>query len=87
MFATIKFHYAQQEQLLTIDARQGNFPGMLNERYFIVHYNTKEKSSSPDDNKTHGALITYNGKKQVIRLWRNTGFDRDILLYKVGISI
>lgn len=67
-FSTIKFHYAQKEQILTIDARQGNFPGMLNERYFIVHYNTKATSLSPDVNKNQGAVITYNGKKQVIHL-------------------
>ena len=68
MLSKIKFLYSENDHALTIDAREGTFPGMLEKRYFILHYNTKEKSLALDFEKQEGSVITYNGKKQTIQL-------------------
>jgi len=41
--ATIPFHWNDQAKTLTIDAREGGFPGMLKERTFRVVFVTKEQ--------------------------------------------
>lgn len=68
LLSKIKFLYSEKDHALTIDAREGTFPGMLEKRYFIVRYTTKEKPSALDFDKKEGTVITYNGKKQTIHL-------------------
>lgn len=68
MYSTIKFSYSENAHTLTINNREGTFPGMLEKRYFLIRYTTKEKPSALDLDKKEGALISYNGKKQTIQL-------------------
>ncbi len=59
IYSTITFHWYDAKKLLTIDDRQGSFPGMLKERRFNVVFVKAGKESGNKNNK----IITYIGKK------------------------
>ncbi len=70
VYATIAFHWNDVRRQLTIDARKGEFPGMLKTRSFQVvivgknHGTGVEVTGSPD------RAIAYNGEEQTIQFPR-----------------
>ncbi len=68
LYTTIDFHWDNLKQQLTISARKGTFPGMIENRVFHIvlvkngHGTGVEVTEKPD--KT----TNYQGKKKVIRL-------------------
>lgn len=68
IYSTIRFLYSENNKTLVIDKREGEFPGMLKNRYFRIKFVTKEKRIPLDFNKKEGVVIKYNGTKQVISL-------------------
>jgi len=67
MYSNIFMHYSEAGKKLTIEKREGQFPGMLQKRYFRIKYITREKSAPLSfDNK--GTLITYTGNTQIVSL-------------------
>lgn len=67
-FATIGFHYSDSDRKLMIGKREGQFPGMLINRYFRVKFVSKEKPLSLELEKKEGVLIKYNGNAQTLSL-------------------
>jgi len=67
MYSTIIIHYTEANKKLTIEKREGQFPGMLQKRYFRVKYITREKAM-PLVFDNRGTLITYTGNAQTISL-------------------
>ncbi|KOS04891.1 alpha-xylosidase [Flavobacterium akiainvivens] len=66
-FSRIGFHYNEAAGTLTIDAREGEFNGMLKNRTFtVVTVNKTAPKAFTFDAK--GKTVTYNGTKQVISL-------------------
>ena len=68
MFANIGFEYNDADQTLTIQQREGTFPGMLKERVFIIKYITKSNPVKLDLDNRRGILVKYNGSKRVVAL-------------------
>lgn len=68
MYSTIKFSYSENAHTLTINNREGTFPGMLEKRFFLIRYITRENPSALDLDKNEGILINYDGNKQSIHL-------------------
>jgi alpha-D-xyloside xylohydrolase len=68
LFANIKFVYSESNQSITINEREGAFPGMLKKRYFRIKYNRKEIESAFSLDNREGQMITYNGKKRIVHL-------------------
>ncbi len=68
MYATIKILYSDSNQAITINTREGEFPGMLKKRHFRIKYNRKEIASALNPDNKEGLIIMYNGKKQTIQL-------------------
>lgn len=68
MFANIGFEYNDARQVLTIQDREGEFPGMLKQRVFIIKYVTKNSARTLDLESRNGILVRYDGTKQVIAL-------------------
>ena len=44
IYSTISIYYSETNKTLIIDARKGEFAGMLKKRYFRIKYITKEKA-------------------------------------------
>ena len=57
LYSTITFKWNDKSGVLTIDKRQGSFPGMLTQRTF----NVKIAGTS-------GKAISYNGKRTTVKL-------------------
>ncbi|HET6994368.1 MAG TPA: TIM-barrel domain-containing protein, partial [Chitinophagaceae bacterium] len=68
IYATIPIHYSEADKKLTIDKREGQFPGMLINRHFLVKYVTKEKALPLGFDKKDGVLIKYTGTRQTVSL-------------------
>lgn len=73
VYATIEFEWDDEEQTITIEDRKGSFPGMLQEREFLVRIVDKGIAKGLFDSHTHGGLercqhVKYNGTKQTIKL-------------------
>jgi alpha-D-xyloside xylohydrolase len=68
MFSTISFHYSESDKTLIIDKREGEFPGMLKNRFFVVKYITKERPAVLDLEDKKGILVKYNGTRQLVVL-------------------
>ncbi|MEI9809790.1 MAG: TIM-barrel domain-containing protein [Bacteroidota bacterium] len=68
LYATIRLNYTDAAKTITIDKREGEFPGMLTKRYFRIKYITKEKALPLETDKKDGILIKYNGAKQTVSL-------------------
>jgi alpha-D-xyloside xylohydrolase len=70
VYATIAFHWNDASRRLTIDARKGEFPGMLKSRTFQIviagksHVVGVEVTSIPDK------VVSYTGEAQTIQLPR-----------------
>lgn len=66
-YSEIRFSWNDADNTLTISDRNGNYPGMLNNRKFHI---TKVNSSTEAGNKSlkEGKTVTYNGKAKSIKL-------------------
>jgi alpha-D-xyloside xylohydrolase len=58
VYSTITFHWDNARRTLTIDGRQGSFPGMLNQRQFTI--------TMPDG--TMVKTVDYDGTQQIVKL-------------------
>lgn len=68
-YARIPMTYNDAESTLTIDEREGEFPGMLQERTFKVVVVNKE-NPRPFDLKAEGQTVKYDGARIVMKLER-----------------
>lgn len=66
-FSNISFKWNEAAQTLTIGQREGRFPGMLQQRYFLVTFVGKENAAGPDTSNKTGKMITYNGIAKTVR--------------------
>jgi alpha-D-xyloside xylohydrolase len=68
VYSTIAFHWDDAKRQLTIDARNGEFPGMLKTRSFQVvivgqrHGTGVEVTANPDK------VVSYNGQRLTVQL-------------------
>ncbi|MBV8251723.1 MAG: DUF5110 domain-containing protein [Chitinophaga sp.] len=65
-YSRIGFKWEEASKTLRIGAREGSFPGMLEQRYFRIIFIDPQHPSSPDLPITN-ELITYNGIAKTIR--------------------
>ena len=73
IYATIEFEWDESDQTFTIEDRKGSFPGMLQERVFIVRIVDTGIANGVFDSHKEGGVercktIHYNGKKIVERM-------------------
>lgn len=68
VYSTILLSYSETKRILTIQKREGEFPGMLKKRVFRIKYITKEKAMPLDLDKKEGIIVNYNGEKQTVAL-------------------
>ena len=66
-FATIKFTYDEAQKTLSIGQREGEFPGMLQERTFIVVPVSAEKAQ-PYNPEAAGIEVKYDGSAKSVKL-------------------
>ena len=66
-FANIHFSYNEAQKELTISDREGEFPGMLQKRTFIV-VPVGAKRIQGYDPEAKGIKVQYDGKAQVVKL-------------------
>ena len=66
-FANIPFRFDNATRTLTIGEREGNFPGMLAERTFIVVPVNAQKAQAYDP-EAQGIEVKYDGKAQSVKL-------------------
>ncbi len=67
-YSTIRFHWNDKARRLTIEEREGSFPGMLKSREFKVVLAGSENSGTGDRPMKGGKTISYAGKKKSIKL-------------------
>ncbi|MDQ2862504.1 MAG: DUF5110 domain-containing protein [Bacteroidota bacterium] len=67
-YASIAFNYDENSKELTIQNRQGNFPGMLQKRFFNIYWVKKDKPVELNFDKKYNTQIWYAGKKTLIKL-------------------
>jgi len=65
-YATIPLSYRDSTGELTIGARKGEFPGMLEERTFQVVWVTKEKPTGYSPDKKPAMTIKYTGQQVTV---------------------
>jgi alpha-D-xyloside xylohydrolase len=68
IYSTITFTWDDAKKTLTISDRNGSFPGMLNERSFNIVVVGKNKGVGENVTSQADKLITYTGKKVVVKL-------------------
>lgn len=66
-FSNIPFHWDETAQTLRIGQRKGKFPGMLQQRHFLVIFVGKNMPAGPDTGNQSGKMITYNGTATMVR--------------------
>lgn len=66
-YATITFRWDDAARRLTIEDREGNFPGMLQNRKFKVIL-ADPKSGAGDQSMKGGKTVNYTGKKASVKL-------------------
>ena len=66
-FAKIKFTYDEAKKQLTINARDGQFPGMLQNRTFTIVKVSADHAQSYDP-EASGKVVKYSGKKVSVKL-------------------
>jgi alpha-D-xyloside xylohydrolase len=66
--ATITFHWNDAKRQLTIDDREGSFPGMLKERSFQIVIVDKDHGAGVEITAAPDKVISYPGARQVIQL-------------------
>jgi alpha-D-xyloside xylohydrolase len=70
VYATIAFHWDDARRQLSIDARKGEFPGMLKVRSFQVAIVGKGHGAGVEAARDPDKVILYNGKEQTISFSR-----------------
>ena len=68
MYSTITFIWNDTEKTLTINKREGSFPGMLNERIFNLIMVSENKGNGMNKQVKYDRSVTYIGQKMVINL-------------------
>jgi alpha-D-xyloside xylohydrolase len=68
IFSAIQINYDEQTKSLTIQDRQGEFPGMLQKRVFNVIWITKNKKKNLDFDQQPDEQIIYEGNRQMIKM-------------------
>ena len=68
IYSTITFNWDDANKTLTIGERQGEFPGMLQERQFRIVKVSKGKGAGDGDVEAFDKVITYTGKKTSVKL-------------------
>jgi len=66
-YATISFIWNEKLQTLTIDERQGNFPGCLMNRVFNLVFVNESNGFGIYQNDRMSRIVTYNGKRIKIK--------------------
>ncbi len=66
VYSTIAFYWDDAKRLLTVDARKGEFPGMLTTRVFQVVIVGKSHGTGVDVTSNPDKVISYQGERQVI---------------------
>ena len=69
-YATIAFHWDDAKRRLTIDARKGEFPGMLKTRAFHIVMVSKSHGVGVEVIGNPDKVISYQGEEQTIQLPR-----------------
>jgi alpha-D-xyloside xylohydrolase len=64
--ATIPLHWDENRRLLTLGARRGAFPGMLERRTFRVTWVCPRHGAGDADNATPDALVSYSGRETTV---------------------
>jgi len=67
-FSQIKFSYNEAEHTLVIAAREGVFPGMVQNRTFKIVVTSKEKAVKLDFDAAAEKYIQYDGKEVTVQL-------------------
>jgi alpha-D-xyloside xylohydrolase len=67
IYSTISFNWNDKKKVLTIDDRNGSFPGMLNERKFNIVIVSANKGDGENMVAQPDEEITYSGKKMAIK--------------------
>jgi alpha-D-xyloside xylohydrolase len=65
-YATIPFHWDEKTQVLTIGARQGKFPGMLEKRTFRIVWVKPGHGVGIDSTEQADATISYDGQQVTV---------------------
>jgi alpha-D-xyloside xylohydrolase len=68
VYSTIVIHWDDAKQQLKIDARRGNFPGMLQARTFQVVVVRKGHGAGLEPEAHPDLLVTYQGEAQILQL-------------------
>ncbi len=68
LYSTIAFKWDDRKKTLTIDRRQGSFPGMLSERMFNIVKVTADKGVGLHDKLQSDRLVSYKGNKVLVRM-------------------
>lgn len=68
LFSTIRFHWDDATRTLTIDDRQGSYPGMLKQRKFRITLMQPGKPSAETVIKKADKTVRYSGKKLTVKL-------------------
>jgi len=67
-YSTITFKWNDAKKELIISDREGSFPGMINERKFSIVKISKSNGAGMNTTERFDKVITYNGKKVVVKL-------------------
>ena len=70
VYATIAFHWNDASRRLTIDARKGEFPGMLKTRTFQIVLAGKSHGVGVEVTSNPDKVVSYTGEEQTIQLPR-----------------
>jgi alpha-D-xyloside xylohydrolase len=67
-FSTITFVWNDAKKVLTINDRNGSFPGMLTERKFNIVRVAENKGTGMEIVEKYDQVVTYDGKKVTVKL-------------------
>ena len=67
-YSTITFTWNDAKKELKISDRKGSFPGMLNDRKFSIIKVSRSSGIGMDAVKKYDKVVTYDGKKVVVKL-------------------
>jgi alpha-D-xyloside xylohydrolase len=67
-YSTIAFHWNERRHQLTIDARKGEFPGMLKTRRFDIVMVRKSHGAGVEVTDNPDKVVSYKGERQTIQL-------------------
>lgn len=68
IYSTIKFSWDDSKKELTIQAREGEFPGMLKNRRFNIVRVKQNRAIAGSGEVAYDAVVNYSGKKLKVKL-------------------